>query len=273
MGPAVVWRHHQAGELQWFSAAGSGWTAVFSTRHGGVSSDPFSSLNTSLTVGDDEEHVLQNRARLGSACGFRAHELVLGQQTHSTKTAWVDARQSGRGARAQADALSETDGLMTDVPHLPLAVGVADCVPVVIGAMDAGGRAAVAVVHAGWRGMLGGIVEAAARRLKEHGELTEAVVGPSIGPCCFVVGADVAQAFADRYGATVGQDHVDLWSAAAQQLVAAGVAPHRMLVSRLCTACDRRFYSYRREAGRTGRQLAVAWVSSTSGEAEPVVSA
>jgi copper oxidase (laccase) domain-containing protein len=171
----------QRGGLELMLASGDGWRACFSTRLGGVSHGPFAELNVSLSVGDVAAAVLDNRARLGAAAGFDAASLVVGRQVHGVRITAVAAAQRGCGSQEQETGLPDTDGLLTDEPELPLFVSTADCVPVVLAASGAKG-VAVCVVHAGWRGMLDGIVALAAGELSRRGNLTAAIVGPSIGP-------------------------------------------------------------------------------------------
>lgn len=147
--------------------------------------------------------------------------------------------------------LGEGDAIVTAVPDLPIVVATADCVPVIVEA-----EGAVAVVHAGWRGLGAGTIAAALGRLRALGhEPSRAAVGPAVGPCCYEVGADVA----DRFGAfttttTWGTPSVDLGAAAEAQL--AGLAVWR---SGRCTLTDPDLHSHRQN-GTSSRQVAVAWV-------------
>jgi hypothetical protein len=243
----------------WYETGGEGWRAAFSTRLGGVSPAPFASLNLSLSTEDDPERVRCNRRRLAAALGIDAAALVVPGQVHGTTVAQVGPAERGRGARDRADLIRDTDGLLTTEPRLPLVVSVADCVPVVLVA----GRPAraIAAVHAGWRGMVVGIVGEAARALGAYGAVRAAVVGPSIGPCCFAVSSDVGEAFEERWPGTWRDGRVDLWETARRQLVAAGVAAENVVTSGLCTCHDERFFSHRREHGVTGRQAAIAWIT------------
>jgi len=131
----------------------------------------------------------------------------------------------------------------------------------------------MAVAHGGWRGILGGIVQQAGRAM--IGPPAAAVIGPSIGPCCFTVGVEVAEAFAARFGSEVvlppgrgsGEDgdlpRVDLWAATARACTELGIRPEQVVNPRLCTACNTDlFYSYRKEGPVTGRQGCAAWVAS-----------
>ena len=251
-----AWR--ERGGLTWLAWEGDGVSAAFPTREGGVSPAPYDSLNLSLSVADDPANVLENRRRFAAALGLEAEELVIPGQVHGTELAWVAAADAGRGAVARDTVIHDHDGLLTATPGLGLVVSYADCVPVVIVASGPEGPA-LATVHAGWRGMIAGIVSKAAAELARRGRLVGAVVGPSIGPCCFAVDDALRDRFAARFPGAAGVGTVDLWACARRELEAAGVPPAAVTVSGLCTSCDRRFFSHRRDRGLTGRHLAIAW--------------
>jgi YfiH family protein len=195
-----------------------------------------------------------------AAAGIAADDLVVPGQVHGTVVAEVGRRERGRGARARADVIPETDGLLTREAGVPLFVSFADCVPVLLVA----GRPAraLALVHAGWRGMAAGIVEQAARAV--GAQAAAAVIGPSIGPCCFAVSPDVGERFEAAFPGTWRAGRVDLWEAARRQLAAGGFAAADIVSSGLCTCHDHEFFSHRREHGATGRQAAVAWLQEVS---------
>jgi polyphenol oxidase len=150
------------------------------------------------------------------------------------------------------------DGLWTDEPDLPILAMSADCLPIVL-VRTGPAKPAVAVLHAGWKGLLAGIVASGAQALA-GGRLT-AAIGPGIGPCCYEVGEEVAAPFRERFGDdVVRESRLDLWTSAERALRAAGVEQvdrvHR------CTACEpETFFSHRRDAGRTGRQGVIAYVA------------
>jgi YfiH family protein len=218
----------------------------FSTRRGGVSEPPFDTLNLGRLTEDDPDRVVENRRRLCAEVGTDPDRLRFGRQVH------------GAVVRRAAAAGRPGDGLWTDTPGEPLLVFTADCLPVALVRTN-GGAPAIAALHVGWRGLLAGIVEAAASGL--GGQRLAAVIGPGIGPCCYEVGADVAEPFRERFGKRVVRDgRLDLWTSAEQALDAAGVAD----IDRtdLCTACNPElFFSHRRDAGRTGRQGMIALVA------------
>lgn len=216
------------------------YAVAFTTREGGVSEGPFRSLNLGLMTADRPEDVEENRRRALEALGGDAAALALNRQVHGAGV--VLARAGSRGEQ-------EGDALWTEERGVPLGALTADCVPVAL-VRTAGERPALAVVHAGWRGLLAGVVGAAVSTL---GGTVAAAVGPAIGACCYEVGEDVAAPLRSAFGAdAVRAGRADLPLAAEQALRAAGVAR----VDRLggCTACDARFFSHRRDRGLTGRQ-------------------
>ncbi len=147
----------------------------------------------------------------------------------------------------------EGDALMTSTPGLPLVVGTADCVPVIVE-----GRAVVAVIHAGWRGLAAGVIGATLDHMARSGaEPERAAVGPAIGPCCYEVGEEVLAAL-EGYAVTTrsGAPGVNLSSAAVAQLGSLAVWRDEH-----CTSCGAGFHSYRR-TGTPSRQVAVGWLPS-----------
>jgi len=216
---------------------------AFTTRVGGVSEGPFAALNLGKATRDDPAHVDENRRRACAAVGADLERLTLNYQHHS---ATVHRAEAGRmGVRG--------DGLWTDEAGIPMLKLTADCVPVAIARTE--GTPALALLHAGWRGLLEGIVEAGAGALRtSSNSLLQGLVGPAIGPCCYEVGPEVAEPFAARFGSDVLRgEKLDLWSAAERALRATGVV--RVERVDLCTACNPDlFFSHRRDRGVTGRQ-------------------
>ena len=225
-----------------------GYEVAFTTRIGGVSEGPYASLNLGRKSGDDVERVDENRRIACEAIGADLEKLALNYQVHSTRV--VQAAAAMRGEHA--------DGLWTDEPGLPILAMSADCLPIVLARADSD-KAAVAVLHAGWRGLLGGIVATGAEALS--GGMLAAAIGPGIGPCCYEVGEEIAAPFRERFGDdVVQQGRLDLWTSAERALRAAGVE-HVERFDR-CTSCEpETFFSHRRDAGRTGRQGVIAYVA------------
>ena len=232
--------------IRWDDAPGP-YEVVFSTREGGVSEGPFASLNLGRATADEPERVDENRRRLCAEVGADLDALTMNYQHHSADV--LKARPGARGDRA--------DGLWTDERGLPLLALAADCLPIAL-AQANGSRPALAVLHAGWRGLLGGI--AASGVAAVGGGLVSAAIGPGIGPCCYDVGEEVAARFRRAFGLGLAQDgRLDLWSAAERALRAAGCV--RVDRVDVCTACNPdRFFSHRRDEGLTGRQGVLAYI-------------
>jgi purine-nucleoside/S-methyl-5'-thioadenosine phosphorylase / adenosine deaminase len=232
--------------MRWY--APGPYEVVFTTRVGGVSEGPYASLNLGRKTGDDVERVDENR-RLACAEINADHALLaLNYQVHSATV--FRARAGARGDRG--------DGLWTDEPGLPVLAMSADCLPLALARAD-GATPAVAVLHAGWRGLLAGVVEAGVRAL--GGGSVAAAVGPAIGPCCYVVREDVAGPFRARFGDAVVRDgRLDLWRAAELALIEAGVKDVER--TDLCTACHPElFFSHRRDGKPRGVQGVLARVT------------
>jgi polyphenol oxidase len=264
-GARLSLRERRVGELAWFECRSKEWALVFGTRTGGVSPAPYDSLNIGFSAGDEPDRVVGNRKRLLDAVGLPADRVVVPRQVHGTQITEVDDAQCGRGVIHSDDSVPATDGLVTSARRVGLWVSFADCVPVFVAATD-GDITTIALVHAGWRGMADGIVGKAAQRLAAHGRLSAAVVGPSIGPCHFEVSDEIAGRFEGLWPGVTVERRVDLWECAVRQLEAVGLGRTEVLVSRLCTVCDARFFSHRRDNGLTGRQAAIAWVTARGGD-------
>jgi purine-nucleoside/S-methyl-5'-thioadenosine phosphorylase / adenosine deaminase len=219
---------------------------VFSTRKGGVSEPPYATLNLGKKLGDDPDRVEENRRRLCEYAGAGPARLAMNYQIHSSRV------NRGRpGARGEAG-----DGLWTDEPGVPLLALTADCVPVALTRDD--GAPAVAVLHAGRIGLLGGIVAEGVRTL---GGRVRAAIGPAAGPCCYEVGDEILQRYRARFGPSVLRaKNLDLWRATELALREAGVSHvHRF---DLCTICNSDlFFSYRRDGTPRGGQGVLALVA------------
>ncbi|MBI2168954.1 MAG: laccase domain-containing protein [Actinobacteria bacterium] len=231
--------------MGWFRADVFGARVLFTDRHGGVSAPPYSSLN--LTTGGDDpaESVVENRRRALGALGLSGTWVPM-RQVHGA--AVVDAGSIDGAAPAEADAV-----VVIDPKHVG-AVLTADCAPVAL--VGPGG---VAAVHAGWPGLLAGVVEASAEALRASGvEPRRALLGPCIRPCCYEFGEDKLADFEDRFGPAVrastaqGTPALDIPAAAAAALRAAGVVHVSDLG--ICTSCSPAYFSYRRDGDPTGRQ-------------------
>ena len=223
--------------------------AVFTSRRGGVSRGPYASLNLGFATDDEPGAQDANRQRVRELTG--APDAAWPYQVHGREVGLVDDR-------AALDARPRRDGHVTRLPGIALGALGADCLTVAIA-----GGSAVAMVHAGWRGLAAGALAAgvdAVRGLAEPaGARLEAAIGPGAGGCCYEVGPEVHAAFADHPGARAG-DNLDLATVARAQLTAAGAAQVHDLG--LCTICHPSlFFSHRRDRGVTGRQAGIAWLT------------
>ena len=228
--------------------------AFSTTRQGGVSGDVWQSLNLSTAVGDDAAAVQANRERVRAATGLAQDPQWL-HQVHGTRT--VHLPWAGR-------ELPDADSAWTDRPGMACAVLAADCLPVLL-CNRAGDR--VAAVHAGWRGLAGGVIESTVTALGGAEEDLLAWLGPAISAPAFEVGPEVRQAFlaADPGAAvcfTAGRGdrwHADLYALARQRLARVGV--HEVWGGHWCTAgAPEWFYSWRRDAAG-GRMASVIWLA------------
>ena len=244
--PPLTFATHAAPGFRWLDATAAPLVA-FTTRSGGVSRAPYESLNLGLSSGDRAEDVHENRRRVLDALGI--DDVATVSQVHGAECHVVTAPGSaGPG-----------DVLVTTRPDLALAIATADCLGVTLWTED---RQALAAVHAGWRGIVAGALEAAVDRLLalRPGATLHAALGPGIRACCFEVGPDVAEHFpTDCVIATPGRPRVDLARAAGHRLAHAGVAAPRLHDLGECTSCDpATYYSHRRDRGTTGRHWALA---------------
>jgi YfiH family protein len=224
--------------------------AVFSTRDGGVSEDPYASLNLGLT-GDDVAAVIENRRLLATRLDLDPAAIAMGRQVHGVAIErWGAPPDPLRyGFADPAAELPEVDGHTTARHGLGLLVQVADCLPVALASSRR-----IAMLHCGWRGLAAGIVEHAVTLFEDA---ATAVVGPGIGPCCFEVGPEVLAEFSDVEGAADGR-MLDLRRVAEARLRAAGIQDVQHVD--LCTSCRADlFFSHRRDGGVTGRQCGIVW--------------
>jgi polyphenol oxidase len=224
--------------------------AYATTRRGGVSEPPLHTMNLGGHVDDSPERLAENRRRLRSQLRLPA------------EPQWLTQVHGAEVVRAPLAGPAEADGSWTDQPGVVCAVLTADCLPVLL-CEDAGRE--VAALHAGWRGLAGGILEAGVARLQAAPERMMAWLGPAIGPAAFEVGAEVRAAFlavdpgcgAAFQEAPSGRWLADLYALARLRLRRAGV--ERIYGGGLCTYRDaERFFSYRRD-GRTGRMATLVW--------------
>jgi len=247
--------------------ASDGIVHAFSTRQGGVSRPPFDTLNLGQSVGDDSAAVEQNRRRLFGAFGIDAARVVRAWQAHEDGVLRVDAGLTGRPGfpGCLLDERAKFDALITRLPGLALVVTTADCLPILIHDPI---RAAVAAVHAGWRGTAKRIAARALGAMREaYGTDPadcRAAIGPGIRGCCFEVDAAVTDSMAaalpnwEKHARANRSGHwlLDLAEVNRAILEAAGVRADCIEDVGLCTSCrNALFFSHRAEKGRTGRMM------------------
>ena len=214
--------------------------AVFTTRRGGHSHGPYESLNLGRLTDDDEESVRRNRVALEADLG---RPLAFVRQVHGGDV----IRRT-----APSDPPPEADGHATAQREFAPTVLTADCLPIALAA-----DGAVAMLHAGWRGLAAGVVGEGVRALRAVGGRGPigAAIGPGAGPCCYEVGEEVLKVFGET------GPNLDLKAIARARLQQAGVAAvHDVGLCTICSSPDL-FFSHRRDRGVTGRQAGIVWLT------------
>jgi hypothetical protein len=228
----------------------------FATRQGGVSDGSFVSLNFGLKAGDDPRHVRENLARLARRLAFDATRLFRARQVHGRTVRVVGPEDD------PAEVLREpADALVTAVPGTTLGILTADCVPVLLADVE---RGVVGAAHAGWRGVVAGVLQATVETLAERfgcaPRQLRAALGPGIRRCCYEVGPEVAAQFASipgavRVAAGMRRPHLDLPAAVRHILGELGIEAAEVDI---CTRCREELcFSYRRDGEAAGHHLSV----------------
>jgi len=247
---------------------------AFTTRRGGLDWSPVASLEPAGGSGGEAESAARNRQRILGGLGLAGRLLVAAEQVHGAEVAVVDegscaaaAGPPGVQAEACAWVVPGADGLITQRQDVCLSLCFADCVPIFV--TDTAGRF-VGLAHAGWRGLAAGIPAYLVGAVRVAYGVPPAdllvALGPAIGSCCYEVGEEVVASLEAacpgpseqwlKRGAA--RPYVDLRAVARAQLLAAGAPAEQVRVDQHCTACDaERFFSHRRDAGRTGRMVAL----------------
>ncbi|MCK5243528.1 peptidoglycan editing factor PgeF [bacterium] len=243
-----------------------GCRVAFFTRYGGVSTGKTRGLNLGLNTEDNPANVLKNRQNAFHAGSFGPYLPVVGNQVHGKKISLVDRHSAGKGWEAKRATIKKNDGLMTKTPGLPLAVSIADCLPILFMSEK---KKAVAAVHAGWKGMVQGILISAVQKFKQHygirPEHLWVAIGPGIGPQHFEVSGEALAQLRQVCPKAVrekpdGRTYYDLWFAATAQLIQQGINEKRIITIRECTASHPgKYFSYRREKS-TGRMLGIVQI-------------
>jgi YfiH family protein len=229
--------------------------AIF-TRHGGVSPEPWGSLNVGGTVGDDMARVRENRILSFHAMGCAPESIFDVWQVHSADVVCA------RAPRPIDESYRQADVILTDTHAVTLFMRFADCVPLLLHDLRTG---VVGIAHAGWMGTLRDVASTSIKAMqKNYGSNPADIrvgIGPSIGPDHYQIGADVILQVMQKFGKDEservlkshnGKIHFNLWEANRMLLERAGV--HQIEISGICTACHTNdWYSHRAEKGRTGR--------------------
>lgn len=229
----------------------------FSTRCGGVSENEFYSLNLRMNCDDKKENVLKNFEIISAQIGVNFENLVFSNQVHCDTILSVGKEDMGNGI-ITPQKWDGVDGLITNVPGVPLAIFAADCVPVFF--LDTKNKV-IAMVHSGWKGTVLKIgakcVEKMVREYSSDPCNILVGIGPSIGVCHFEVGDDVADIFRDTFGASVllkkEKWHVNMQKAIELQLLEKGILPENIIQADICTYCNcDLLFSHRKTAGKRG---------------------
>ena len=248
--PFYAWDEHLGIDLP-------GARALFTTRRGGFSEGPYASLNVGRMTDDRFDAVGRNRARVQELAGVPSAMIF---QVHGTLVRTISGMDEVGVAMAPDEDvdLPRADGQATGLRGVAPMVISADCLPIAIA-----GDGAVAMLHAGWRGLAGGIVTEGVRAVRELGGdgRLEAAIGPGAGGCCYEVGDEVFELFAEYGDRARHGRNIDLKAIARDQLEGAGVESVHDVD--LCTICsdETLFFSHRRDHGVTGRQAGLVWLS------------
>ncbi|RMF83487.1 MAG: peptidoglycan editing factor PgeF [Nitrospinota bacterium] len=232
---------------------------AFLGRTGGESAPPYASLNLSYRVGDDLSRVKENWCQVKKTLGIHAEKVTLMRQVHGNRVLTV--------SEAGEKEAGEGDAMITDRPDVFLGILTADCVPILLVEPQ---RQVVAAIHAGWRGTLHGVIEQTLTRLQEGYGIAPsalyAALGPAIEGCCYEVGSEIYTRIMTRWGqlarpawrVTDGRYYLDLRTLHTALLQHLGLSPAQILRVGPCTGCHTdRFFSHRKEAGKTGRQASI----------------
>jgi len=236
------------------------------TRHGGISTDTYSSLNLGEYCGDNPDSVEINRLRVCDSLQQRPSSLFVPNQVHESELLIIDEDFLSLPHEEQTDKLHGIDALATDIPGICIAVSTADCVPITLYAPD---KKVTCVIHAGWRGTVLQIAIKTIDKIVRHfgcdPSFLIAGIGPSISMERFEVGDEVIASFRmigsdmgkiSKFNKYTGKYHMDLWEANRLQLIRAGIPSENIEVAGLCTYNHSEdFFSARRLGIQCGRML------------------
>ncbi|TCS84400.1 peptidoglycan editing factor PgeF [Tepidibacillus fermentans] len=246
-----------------------GLTVGFSTKKGGVSQEPYATMNLALHVNDNQEDVITNRKILADALGFSFDAWTSAEQIHGNHIEIISKNERGKGRLTREDAIQVTDGIVTSESDILLTSFYADCVPLFF--LDPI-KKVIGLAHAGWKGTQLKIAEKMVETFVTHygsnRDDIRVAIGPSIGQCCYEVDARVIQPIQSTFSMITeemifdkqnGHYDLDLKKLNQQILIQAGILPNHIEISSYCTSCDHHlFFSHRKDHGKTGRMA--AWI-------------
>ncbi len=245
---------------------------AFTTRLHGKSIVNSDCLNLSLNVLDDKNFILQNRNRVCQSLKIDFNNLTTTKQVHKDNIIYVDKHLVGSGKGSYDEAIKDADALYTDLQNVPLMLLFADCVPIILCDIK---KKIIAVVHSGWRGTVLSIANKTLIQMQKQFDVDfkdcYAVIGPSIGACCYQVGQDVYEDVSSNYTdykrflridvKDKQKYKFDLWQANYQSLIKAGIDEQNIILSKVCTQCNKElFFSHRADKGKSGRFAAIVWL-------------
>lgn len=265
----MAFNFHKNGKLEYLTVPSfdmeENWVHCFTTRNGGVSKGHLATMNLGLSRGDKIENVRNNLEILGSEIGFCAHDTVYTNQQHKDSVKVITEEYKGMGAYRDR-LIEDMDAIITNRAGIPLVGYYADCVPVFFGDPV---KNAVGVCHSGWRGTVLEIVKKTVSVMENNfgsqPKDIKAAIGPSIGPCHFEVGEEVAEEFLKVFPngfverAVKDKYYINLQAAIKHTLEASGVQDITM--ANECTFCNpQRYYSHRQSKGAPGNMAAIIMI-------------
>jgi len=236
--------------------------AGMTTRHGGISEGIFESNNMGILANEPDDKAIVNMRAMIRALPVRPWKVAVTRQVHGTRYAVLGKEPPESSFEPDFSVFPETDILMTNEPGVLLITFYGDCVPILVYDPQ---HKAVGLCHSGWKGTSLRAAEALVKgMIKEYGsrpEALSAVVMPAAGVCCYEVGFDVSslfEAYPEHLVPFDNKHKIDLKGINAEILISCGIPAEAIEVSPLCTLCDDRFFSNRRDGGHTGRMAAFA---------------
>ncbi|EOD01274.1 peptidoglycan editing factor PgeF [Caldisalinibacter kiritimatiensis] len=240
---------------------------MFTTRFGGVSPGPYESLNLGINTGDDNENITENFNRIIKLMDSTIDDIVVSNQLHTTNIEIIEGNEEYNGIDNRKLMKQGIDGLITNKRDITLFTFYADCVPLFY--LDIK-KKVIGLAHAGWRGTVNKIASKMVDLMtKKYNCAPKDIlvgIGPSIGPCCYVVGDDVYKKFNKNFTnlnnlmkpSGEGKWYLNLWEANKQALQEIGILDRNIIVSEICTSCHTELlFSFRKELGETGRMAAI----------------